>query len=349
VKSISVALVNNQFVYLGDRDYKGMLVQRDVTKDADQLADEVEQLLPEARVGAVAAVPDVLIGGHCNKPHDCEFWHLCWPSDAEYPTTGIGGYKSRQAEWINRGITDLRDIPIEEIEDETQQWIHRVTTAGEPELLPRGKEILRSLAYPRYYLDFETIGPAVPFWEGTRPYQALPVQWSIHIDDGKGDGSLESMRHEEFLDISGEPPMRRLAEEMIRVLGDSGTVLMYTDYELRCINTLIKLYPDLEAPLKAIIDRLEDLAEVLRDYYYHPSMLGSWSIKDVAPAIAPHMDYAKLAGINQGTAASDGFLEAIDPSTTAERKAELEEQLLRYCRFDTEAMVEIAYLLGRDY
>jgi hypothetical protein len=342
VKSISVALVNNQFVYAGDRDYKGMLVQRDVTKDADQLSDEVEKLVPKAREAAGAAVPDVLIGGHCNKPYDCEFWHLCWPFDAEYPTTGIGGYKSKQAEWINRGIKDLRDIPIEEITDETQQWIHRVTTAGEAELLPRAKEILKSLAYPRYYLDFETIGPAVPFWEGTRPYQALPVQWSIHIDDGKGDGSLASMRHEEFLDISGEPPMRRLAEELIRVLGDSGPVLMYTDYELRCINTLIELYPDLEASLKAIIKRLEDLAEILRDHYYHPSMLGSWSIKDVAPAISPHMDYANLEGINQGMAASDGFIEAIDPNTTADRKAELGEQLLRYCRFDTEAMVELA-------
>jgi hypothetical protein len=39
--------------------------------------------------------------------------------------------------------------------------------------------------------------------------------------------------------------------------------------------------------------------------------------------------------------ASDGFLEAIDPETGPERKAELEEQLLRYCKFDTEAMVEI--------
>jgi hypothetical protein len=113
---------------------------------------------------------------------------------------------------------------------------------------------------------------------------------------------------------------------------------MYTDYELRCINTLIELYPDLEASLKAIIGRLEDLAEVVRDYYYHPSMLGSWSIKDVAPAIAPHMDYANLAGINQGMAASDGFIEAIDPNTTADRKAELGEQLLRYCRF---AVVEV--------
>jgi len=70
-------------------------------------------------------------------------------------------------------------------------------------------------------------------------------------------------------------------------------------------------------------------------------MLGSWSIKAVLPCIAPQMNYAQLEGIQEGTAAANGFLEAIDPATDMLRKLELEQQLLRYCRFDTEAMVEI--------
>ena len=117
--------------------------------------------------------------------------------------------------------------------------------------------------------------------------------------------------------------------------------MMYTDYEERVIRGLIELFPDLKDPLSAIIDRLFDLHPVVRDHYYHPKMLGSWSIKAVLPTIAPAMNYAALEGINEGMAASDGFLEAIHPDTTPARRSELEEQLLRYCRFDTEAMVEI--------
>jgi hypothetical protein len=86
---------------------------------------------------------------------------------------------------------------------------------------------------------------------------------------------------------------------------------------------------------------LYDLHPVVKANYYHPDMLGSWSIKAVMPTINPDMDYAKLEGIKEGTAASDGFLEAINPETDMIRKMELEEQLLRYCKFDTEAMVEI--------
>ena len=76
-------------------------------------------------------------------------------------------------------------------------------------------------------------------------------------------------------------------------------------------------------------------------------MLGSWSIKAVTPTINPDMDYSTLEGIKEGTAASDGFLEAIDPETDMVRKMELEEQLLRYCKFDTEAMVEIVKFFTR--
>ena len=205
-----------------------------------------------------------------------------------------------------------------------------------------------ALPYPRYYLDFETIGPALPIWPGTRPYAAVPVQWSCHIDDGAGDGSLGSMRHEEFLDLSGKPPMRALAEALIECLGESGPVLMYTSYEKGVIKRLIEMFPDLEDPLQDIIHRLFDLFPVVRNHYYHPDMLGSWSIKAVVPTMAPHMNYADLEGIKEGNAASYGFIEAISPDTDLIHKTELEDQLLRYCKFDTEAMVEIVNFFVGD-
>jgi hypothetical protein len=246
------------------------------------------------------------------------------------------------------GHEDIRDVDAASITADTQLRIHRITQSGSPEILPGARRALESLAYPRYYLDFETIGPAVPFWEGTRPYASVPVQWSCHIDDGVGSGSVASMRHDEFLDLSGEPPMRPLAEALIDCLGDSGPVLMYTSYEKGVLEDLIDLFPDLAEPLNAIIDRLFDLFPVVKANYYHPKMLGSWSIKSVMPTMAPAMDYARLEGVREGTAASDGFIEAIDPGTSPERKAELKEQLLRYCRFDTEAMVEIVRFFCRS-
>jgi hypothetical protein len=192
------------------------------------------------------------------------------------------------------------------------------------------------LPFPRFYLDFETIGPPVPFWPGTRPYQALPIQYSCHVERAP-----DVMEHAEFLDLSGEPPMQALAESLIRTLELDGPVLMYTSYERTVIEGLAAMFPELAASLRGIVARLVDLAPVTRTNYYHPDMLGSWSIKAVLPTIAPDMDYASLEGIQEGTQASAAYLEAINPETPLARKEALRAELLKYCRHDTEAMVRL--------
>jgi predicted RecB family nuclease len=121
---------------------------------------------------------------------------------------------------------------------------------------------------------------------------------------------------------------------------------MYTRYEERVIKGLIGRFPDLADALSAIIGRLVDLAPLVEQHFYAPPMAGSWSIKAIVAAIAPDMDYNILVGIQEGTAASEGYLEAIDPETTELRRAQLKEQLLQYCRFDTEAMVRLTDFLS---
>lgn len=340
LNGIALAHVDNSFVYEGGDDYQGLLIERDMAADVEQLQPAVPDSVREARDAAAGDEPDIPVGRHCFEPYECPFIAHCWPSDSDYPVQGLAGSKAKLAEFVREGFSDLRDVPASRLTGK-QQRIQRVTAAGEAELLPGASEFVADLAYPRYYLDFETIMPAVPLWAGTRPYETLPFQWSCHFEAAPG-----KMDHAEFLDLSGEPPMRRLAESLIRALGSEGPILMYTAYEKRMINGLKERFPDLERSLAAIADRLLDLAPLTREHYYHPDMRGSWSLKSLLPTIAANMRYSELTGIQEGTAASEGYLEAIDPATTAERKAELTDQLLRYCKFDTEALVRLVQFLG---
>ncbi len=342
VTGVSLAHVNNRFVYPGDGDYDGLLIEHDLTDEVRTLEPTVIDLVARARDAVAGPRPDVNVGAHCSSPYDCQFMDFCWPTETDYPISGLGGSKAKLGEFVSLGYRDICDVPAERITAETQQRIHRVTCSGKPELLDGARRALEALAYPRYYLDFETIAPAVPFWSGTRPYAALAIQWSCHVEDTPG-----RFRHEEFLDLSGNPPMRALTRALIECLGDEGPVLMWTRYEEGVLRNLADLDPDLADPVSKIIDRLFDLHPVVKENYYHPDMLGSWSIKAVMPTINPGMDYAKLEGIREGTAASDGFIEAIQPHVSPGRKAELDRQLRRYCRFDTEAMVEIVRFLTR--
>ena len=315
------------------------MIENDLTEEVRTMEYAVLELVAKARDAVTGPMPLINVGAQCTKPYDCQFQSHCWPSDTDYPITGLGGSRAKLGNFVALGMHDIRDVPAEDLTAETQLRIHRVTVSGEPEVITGASEILEALEYPRYYLDFETIAPAVPIWAGTRPYAFVPVQWSCHIEE---EGS--ELRHEEFLDLSGELPMRALAEKMIACLGESGPVLTYTSYEKGVINSLIDMFPDLQEPLQGIVDRLFDLHPLVKTHYYHPKMMGLWSIKAVLPAMVPGMSYAGLEGINEGTAASDGFLEAINMSPVGPEKAkraEIEQQLLRYCQFDTEAMVEI--------
>ena len=219
VLSISLVHINNQFVYAGDGNYDGLLSENDLTEDVRAMEYTVLELVAKARDAVIGPLPMIPVGAQCTSPYECQFIAHCWPSDAEFPIIGLRGSKAKLGTWVEAGYRDIRDVALEQITSKTQLRIHRVTSCGEAEVLPGARRELESLAYPRYYLDFETVGPAVPIWEGTRPYQAIAVQWSCHIDEGGGDGSLESLRHEEFLNLSGDPPMRPLAERLIECLG----------------------------------------------------------------------------------------------------------------------------------
>ncbi len=339
---ITLAHIDRQFTYAGDGDYHGLLIENDVTDEVMALLPSVPVWIDHARAAIAGHMPEVPVGLHCASPYECPFMNFCWPRDTPFPVTGLGGGRKRLGEWVSAGYRDIRDVPLDEISSENQLRIRRITSAGQAELLPGAKQFVRALAYPRFYLDFETVAPAIPRWAGTRPYQVLPFQWSCHIE--RSDTEQE---HAEFIDLSGELPLRRLAETLIDRLESAGPVLMYTDYERRVIDGLAAGLPDLAKALQRISARLVDLHPVARANYYHPDMLGSWSIKAVLPTIAAEMDYAGLGEIHEGTAASAAYLEAIDPATPADRKEEIRHRLLAYCKHDTEALVRLVEFFQR--
>jgi hypothetical protein len=339
---IALAHIDNQFVYQGEGHYEGLLIENDLTQQVFDLLPSVPVWVEKAREAVEGPMPNVPVGQHCTSPYECPFLDFCWPGDAPYPVQGLKGSKKKLAEWIIAGYRDIREVPASRISSSTQLRIHRVTVEGTAELLPGARAFVDQLAFPRFYLDFETVGPAIPVWAGTRPYQVLPFQWSCHIERSPG-----VMEHAEFLDLSGEAPMRELAVQMIEALESEGPILMYTTYERTVVQGLAAMFPDLDAALQAIDERLVDLHPVTRDNYYHPDMLGSWSIKAVLPTIAPDMDYAKLQGIKEGTEASVAYLEAINPATGPDRKEKIRRNLLKYCKHDTEAMVQLVAFFGQ--
>lgn len=340
LESIALAHVDSSYVYDGRGSYEGMLTEVDLTAETQSMLPLVPDWVMSATEAAGSPLPEVVVGAQCSRPYDCPFMAHCWSSNAEYPVKGLGGSRAKLGALIAAGYEDLREVPESEL-DSQQVRIQRVAATGKPELLEAARRFVANLDYPRYYLDFETIMPAVPLWPETRPYEILPFQWSCHFERRAGE-----IEHAEFIDLSGEPPMRRLAQSLVRVLGNDGPVLTYTTYEKRVIAGLAKRFPGLAASLLAISSRLVDLKPVTKANYYHPEMTGSWSLKTVIPTVTSSVQYEKLVEIQEGNAASEGYLEIISGTASGQRVSELKEQLLRYCELDTRALVELAGFLG---
>jgi hypothetical protein len=240
----------------------------------------------------------------------------------------------------SKAITDLRDVPDQYLND-LQRRVKTQTISGEAYFDPVGAAAaLAKHALPAYFLDFETIQFAVPIWKGTRPYQQIPFQFSIH--QILSSGNLE---HEEFLDLSGDDPSRPFAEALLSACDQVGPVFVYNaGFETARIRDLSVRFPDLNHDLMAIADRMVDLLPIARDFFYHPSQQGSWSIKKVLPNIAPdapELRYDQLDGVRDGNMAMDAYLEAVHPRTQPTRKAELRQQLLQYCGLDTFGLVRL--------
>lgn len=132
---------------------------------------------------------------------------------------------------------------------------------------------------------------------------------------------------------------------LIKSVGDEGPILVYTRYEQGVLQSMAQMYPELREALERIISRLVDLHPITKAAYYHRDMQGSWSIKAVLPTIAPELRYSDLSGVHDGMEAQSAYQEAIRPSTTEERRAEIRGHLQTYCKLDTLAMVAIANAL----
>ena len=225
--------------------------------------------------------------------------------------------------------------------------IQRASKTGKPRFDKRAaRQEMASLPYPRYYLDFETMSFAIPRWEGTRPYATqVPFQWSCHIEYAPG-----KLRHDMFLDVSGDDPRRAFAEAMIGALGSEGPVLVYNAvFEKGRISELAERFADLSPALLKINERVVDLLPMARQHYYHPAMKGSWTLKAVLPAVAPDLAYDGLE-VGNGGEAQLAYAEIVHPDTPDERKQQLTAGLREYCALDTLAMVRLAWFFeGRKH
>lgn len=351
-------LLDGQWVYPGGGDYSGIFKPYDVTDLITQRVSSVPDWVAGTRATLAAKViPIATMGKQCSKPHDCQFADKCKalePDPQKHPLTllpDIGG-KALAKKLAAAGYSSLLQPEpslLVGCQPQKTELYRRIQTAhkqGKAILSPKAQEVIDAIPYPRYFLDFEGIDLAIPVWEGVRPYEQLPFQISLHIQRVP----MGPFEHVSFLDLSGADPSKGcIAALLDSIADDGGAILVYfATYERGRLVELGKRHPAHAAAMAGFVERLVDLLPIVKEFYYHPDMEGSFSIKKVLKAMAPSLDYGKLEEVQEGVGAQLAYLEAaFEPVVGQARKADLARKLTLYCEQDTWGMVVVAYFLAR--
>lgn len=312
----------------------------------EERSQEIQARLVDVsgRVRAFLAVlsepvaPEVAPDRHCLVPYRCEFWEHCTRDKPEdwilhLPRLSPDRYRAL----AEQGLERISELPVDVKLAPLQTRVRDAVQSGEPFVSSGLQAALAEAGPPAWYLDFETTNPAIPRFEGTRPYQMIPFQWSLHrLEAGA------PLTHAEFLAEGREDPRPAFCKSLIEALPDDGAPIhVYSSFEAARLRELARAFPSYAPGLDRIRRRLFDQLEVVRREVYHGDFGCSFSIKSVAPALDPAFGWSDLGDVSEGSEAPVAWNRMVSGDAGPEEAARLRAALLAYCERDTLAMVTV--------
>jgi hypothetical protein len=329
--------INNSYVRQGDIVPEELFVLQDITG----IVREKQASIPEELAGMRAMLrgkePKIDIGPHCSDPYDCDFMDHCWRHVPEYSVFSLRGRGIDQWELYRQGVIKLQDVPLESLNlmqrMQAEYFLDRKSHADPAKIC----EFLKKVRFPVCFLDFETFNSGIPLFDGTRPYQQVPFQYSLHRIDAEG----EEARHFEYLAQPDVDPREEIAERLVNEIPFGACVIAYNmSFEKMVLRALGGSIPKLRKRLNAVTEGMIDLMEPFkRRDIYDWRMNGSYSLKSVLPVLVPGMTYEGLA-ISDGAMASEAYFTMGTIAGPAEL-SKLRAALLEYCRQDTLGLVRL--------
>ncbi|MFA5629185.1 MAG: DUF2779 domain-containing protein [Dehalococcoidales bacterium] len=345
IRKTILVYINNEYIKNGEIIPEELFTLEDVSDAVQEIYGCTEEkIVKMLQIMNLSESPEIYLGSHCNDPYPCALIDNCWgemPEDNVF-TLYYGGKKS--AALYDSGIMEIGDIP-DGFTLSDKQLIQKDSVVNNNVHIQKDeiKDFLNLLEYPLYYLDFETFNTAVPIYDGTRPYQQIPFQFSLHVQESPNT----ELKHYWYLAEGNEDPRLGFITALYELIGNNGTVVAYNKcFEEKILKSLGEAFPKYQEWVDLLLPRFIDLWGPFRSfYYYHPEQRGSTSLKKVLPSITD-ISYDGME-IAQGDDASLAFLQILFGDLTDAEKDGIRENLLKYCERDTEAMAEIIAKLYR--
>jgi len=285
-------------------------------------------------------IPNIDIGPYCHQPTPCGFIDYCWQQKhiPEVSIFNLPKINTRKWDLYHAGIIHLDDARLSDLTESQQRMVNCFKTGTRYVNHDVIQKALTDWQFPLIFLDFETINPAIPQFEGCKPFSHVPFQFSVHILN-----TLESdVIHHEFLHATRDDPRPALIPALLAACQQQGSVVAYfSKFEAERIQALADFSPTHYDVLMQLIDRLVDPLPIIRDAVYDNAFQGSFSLKNVAPAILGTQYGYDGMQVANGNDAQRAFQALISPSISIQEKTSIKNAMLDYCKKDTEVMLEL--------
>ena len=348
VKKSYLVYINNNYIKEGKFDINKYFIIEDVSNLLD-LSEIENNILKFKKIINSQEEPKIDIGMYCkankDNPYDCPFFNYCTKQLPSPNVFDVGWRTSfdKKLEMYNKNIVTFKDILTSGyLKENANRQIEFELKNLKPRInKDKIKKFVDSLRYPLYFLDFESYQAVIPLIDGTKPYQQICFQYSLHYyleENGE-------LFHKEYLsDDYNKNPMYGLCKQLCIDIPLNSCVLVYNDrFEKTRLKEMAELFPEFRDHLLNIKDNIIDLWPIFdKQDYYVKEMKGRSSIKVVLPALFPNnqsLDYHNLDQVHKGDEASSAFLKL--EFLSKEEQDKLRYNMLKYCELDTYAMVKI--------
>jgi hypothetical protein len=317
-------------------DRGALFARTDVTAEVEAFQPRIAEMVGEQLAALAGPEPEVPVGTHCWMiDRGCPFWGRCFPTDEQHVWTLYRAQTMQKWSLVQQGIRRVLDLPAGHRFTEIQKRQRLALETGDMIVEPGLREALHAFDGRLGFLDFETIGRAIPVWPDVGPWRAVVVQFSYH--EQQPDGSYH---HRAYLAEGPGDPREELALKLLEATAQVERIVMYSSFERTRIRELAGWLPHLAPRLNALEAKLVDLLPVIQQHVYHPRFAGSFSIKQVLNPMVPDLTYNDLA-IVDGQAASVAIARLLFVAHKVRDRDQLRRDLLAYCERDTWAMVRL--------
>ena len=331
-------------------DIGPLFARTDVTALIAPILTDVPATIAALRQAVDGPLPGTKVGPHCWEPKKCAFFDRCWPDDPDHIRNLWNVGPKKTWAWMQKGVHAMNAIPATEKLNDKQKRQLRAQRENRLIVEPSLAEAIRPAAEAKRlgYLDFETVGRALPVWDGLGPWHAAAAQFSYH--ERGPDGAVT---HAEFLaegpdDPSDPPddPREAIALAMLDATANADRVVIYTTFEATRIKELAARLPHLAEPLLALKEKLWDLQPVVANNVYDPRFLGSFSLKYILNPLVPDLSYNDLVIVDGMTASVEiARLLFVSGRIPKAERDKTRRDLLDYCERDTFATVRLVQRL----